>query len=186
MTKKEREAINARQRFLRNQNGNAYTKKYEKTKPGFLMRLYRNMESRVTGIQKRHFHLYNGKELLPRNEFYAWANNNPMFHKLFSKWEKSNYDRRLTPSVDRIDPSKGYQLDNMEFITHSENSRRGANSPINKKRVIQMDMTGIELKVWDSLTDAAESLGDKRGAANLSKVCNGKAKRAYGFRWAYA
>lgn len=186
MTKKERGAINARQRFLRKQNGNAYTKKYEKTKNGFLMRLYRNMESRITGIQKRNFHLYDGKELLPRSEFYNWASNNSMFHKLFAKWEKSQYDRRLTPSVDRIDPNRGYQLDNMEFVTHSENSRRGSNSPLKKKKVIQMDMTGNKLKVWDSMTNAATAMGDKRGASNLSKACKGQQIQAYGYKWAYA
>ncbi len=72
-------------------------KAYEKTKKGFLMRLYRNMQSRVTGVQKAKWHLYKGKELLPRQEFYDWAENNRDFHSLFTQWEQSDYDRRLTP-----------------------------------------------------------------------------------------
>lgn len=136
MDKKDREAINARQRFLRKQNGNAYTKKYEKTKNGFLMRLYRNMESRVTGIQKRHFHLYAGKELIDRNEFYIWAHNSPEFHRLFAEWEASGHPRVLCPSVDRIDPMRGYNVDNMEWVTMSENSRRGALSIHRKNKRI--------------------------------------------------
>jgi len=40
------------QREYRKANGNASTKKYERTKKGKLMRTYRNMESRAKGIVK--------------------------------------------------------------------------------------------------------------------------------------
>src|SRR5437868_1147795 len=63
------------QRRIRAKINNRYTHKYEKTPKGFLMRLYRNMQSRVTGVQKKKYHLYEGKELLPRAEFYDWALN---------------------------------------------------------------------------------------------------------------
>lgn len=123
MNKEERLAY---QKERRKRNHNADTKKYEKTPNGFLMRLYRNMESRVTGIQKQKHHLYRGLSLLPRQEFYDWAKSNQEFWNLFSEWVSSQYDRRKTPTVDRIDSSKGYTLNNMEWVTHSENSRRGA------------------------------------------------------------
>lgn len=115
----------AKQRERRRLNGNADTKRYEKTKNGFLMRLYRNMKSRICGVQKAKHHLYDGKCLLEKEDFYTWAQNCDEFHKLFRKWEKSGYDRKLTPSVDRIDSSDGYFVENMEWVTHSENSRRG-------------------------------------------------------------
>jgi hypothetical protein len=118
-----------RQRHYRAMNGNATTKKYEKTVNGFLMRLYRNMQSRISGVQKQKFHLYEGKELLTRNDFYGWAKKQKAFFKLFEQWEKSGYERKLAPSIDRIDSTKGYSIDNMEWVTHSENSRRGAKSP---------------------------------------------------------
>jgi len=116
----------ARQREQRRLSGNSHTKKYEKTVNGFLMRLYRNMQSRVTGVQKAKFHLYEGKRLLNREDFYNWAKSSTKFHILFNEWEKSGYERKLSPSVDRIDSSRGYEMDNMEWVTHSENSRRGA------------------------------------------------------------
>jgi len=116
----------ARQREQRKLNGNSHTKKYEKTVNGFLMRLYRNMQSRVTGVQKAKFHLYEGKRLLNREDFYNWAKSSTKFHILFNEWEKSGYERKLSPSVDRIDSSRGYEMDNMEWVTHSENSRRGS------------------------------------------------------------
>lgn len=117
-----------KQRIYRAKTGNANTKKYERTKKGKLMRNYRNMESRIKGIQWRKAHLYEGKELISRDEFYNWAMNKPEFHRLFEDWVSSDYDRKLSPSVDRIDSSKGYTLDNMEWVTHSENSRRGTMS----------------------------------------------------------
>ena len=103
-------------------------KRYEKSKQGFLMRLYRNMQSRVTGVQKVKLHLYEGKELLMREQFYAWAWSSPKFHTLFAEWEAAGYPRRLAPSVDRIDSDYGYTLENMEWVPFHENCRRGTYS----------------------------------------------------------
>lgn len=114
-----------KQRLRRKANGNSVTKKYEKTHKGFLMRLYRNMKSRITGIQKSKYHLYEGKELLSKDDFYVWAVNQQTFYALFGRYQAANFDRKLAPSVDRIDSTRGYTTNNMEFVTHSENSRRG-------------------------------------------------------------
>jgi hypothetical protein len=122
----DRSKINERQRLLRQQNGNAHTKKYEKTPKGFVMRLYRNMQSRVQGIQWQKKHLYENMELLPREEFYQWILNDETFKRLYESYVTSGYQRKLAPSVDRLDSSKGYIFGNMEIVTMSENSRRGA------------------------------------------------------------
>lgn len=114
-----------KQRQRRQETNNAATKKYERTKKGKLMRLYRNMRSRITGVQKQKHHLYKDKPLIEKEKFYEWAMSCPEFHRLYDDWVSSGYDRRLTPSVDRIDSSKGYEIENMEWVTHSENSRRG-------------------------------------------------------------
>lgn len=124
--------------FNRETNFIAY-KKYEKTPRGYLMRSYRNILSRVTGIQWKKAHLYKGKEILPRKQFYAWANSNKDFVRLFKTYKKSGFDRKLAPSVNRINSSKGYLLENMEWITHSENSRLGSLSQRNKPRAITVD-----------------------------------------------
>lgn len=118
--------FNERQREKRKLNKNKPTRKYEKTINGFLMRVYRNMESRVTGIQWKKAHLYKGLDLLPREQFYDWAKNNSAFNLLYINWKKSGYDRKITPSINRIDSSLGYLYNNIEWITHSENSRLGA------------------------------------------------------------
>ena len=116
----------AKQRAYRKANGNACTLKYERTKHGKLMRIYRNMKSRIEGVQWHKAHLYAGKYLLPKDEFYVWAMMSPDFHRLYAEWVESGYERKLAPSVDRKDSSIGYRPWNMEWVTHSENSRRGA------------------------------------------------------------
>lgn len=126
MTPKQLAGKNERQRERRRENGNADTRRYERTKAGFLMRLYRNMQSRVEGVQYHKAHLYEGLFLLPRSAFYEWAMGSPEFHTLWDEWTAADRDRRLVPTVDRADPEKGYAVSNMEWATHSENSRRGA------------------------------------------------------------
>ena len=121
-----REERNMKQREYRKKNGNLHTKKYEKTERGFLMRLYRNMKSRVTGVQSKKAHLYKNLDIIEKGAFYDWATERKEFHHLFQLWTEGGYERRLAPSVDRVDSSKGYSLDNMEWVTQSENSRRGA------------------------------------------------------------
>lgn len=87
------------------------------------MRAYRNMLSRTKGLVKPH--IYKGLSILTREDFYNWAVDNTNFNSLFETWETDNYSRKLTPSVNRINPKLGYTLDNIEWITHSENSRLG-------------------------------------------------------------
>lgn len=119
---KYQEKINARQRIRRKQTNNLDTRKYEKTKNGFLMRAYHNMKSRINGIQKQKHHLYKNKCIWEKHEFYSWSLSNKDFHLLFRVWEDSNYNRKLTPSVDRIDSSIGYNIENCRWVTHSQNS----------------------------------------------------------------
>lgn len=194
MTNKE--IKNQKQREYRQKNGNAETKKYEKTKNGFLMRLYRNMQSRIQGIQKEKFHLYEGKTLVEREVFYDWAKNNSTFHSLFDDYEKSNYDRKLAPSVDRINSKLGYELSNMEFITHSENSRRGAkgkgvNCPLTgrthnhapKKKVYQFDINMNLVGEFESVKLAGEAMGVSY--AGIAFAARNNKYKSKGFYWRY-
>jgi len=121
-----REEKNRYQREYRERTRNGSTNRYEKTIHGFLMRKYRNMESRVLGIQQKKAHLYKGKKLLSREDFYEWAMSSGEFLVMFKTWEFNKYDRRLCPTVDRTNPELGYILENMRWLTHSENSRLGS------------------------------------------------------------
>lgn len=128
-----KECLNIKRRNYRKNTKNSSTKKYEKTKKGFLVRLYRNMKSRIEGVQKEKYYLYKGKDLLDKNDFYKWALDSTYFHVLFNEYEKRNYDMQLAPSVDRIESSIGYILSNIEWVTTRENSLRGLKSRYNDK-----------------------------------------------------
>lgn len=131
----DKELKNAKQREYRQKIGDACTKKYEKTPKGYLMRKYRNMQSRILGIQKKNDYLYVGLELLSREDFYNWANSTSEFIDMFKVYEQSGYSMKLAPTVDRIDATRGYSIDNMRWLTHSENSRLGS---LSKRRRTQI------------------------------------------------
>ena len=113
------------QRQYRINTEDACTKKYERTKKGKLVRTYRNMMSRVLGVLKTKTHLYLGLTILTREEFYNWSLQDEEFNLLYDNWVESGYNLKLSPSIDREDASKGYDLGNIRWVTHSENSRRG-------------------------------------------------------------
>lgn len=111
-----------KQRIYRAATGNRATKKYERTKKGKLMRTYRNMQSRVKGILKQKAHLYEGLPIMPREQFYMWAMSSKTFNALFDAWAEAGYKCGDSPSIDRIDPDKGYVIGNVRWLTHRENS----------------------------------------------------------------
>ena len=100
-------------------------KRYERTKKGKLVRIYRNMLSRVKGIQKKNIHIYEGLPIVEKEVFYKWALNNKDYNLLYDKWVELNYDRMDAPSIDRINSKKGYVLDNMRWITFRQNCSLG-------------------------------------------------------------
>ena len=64
-----------------------------------------------------------GKEILSRDEFIEWCFGNiESFNSIYNEWKKSGFKRKLSPSIDRIDNSKGYSIGNMRWITQQENS----------------------------------------------------------------
>lgn len=110
------------QREYRKKTRNSVTNFYERTRAGKLMRTYRNMKSRVEGVLKKKAHLYFGLDLLDKEDFYNWSKNSFEFESLFLFWEASGFKKGLSPSIDRIDPSLGYELGNIRWSTHSHNS----------------------------------------------------------------
>ncbi len=107
-------------------NGNLACKTYSKTVKGYLVRTYVNMRGRVTGLLKKKAHLYKGKDILTKEEFYEWSLNSEEFKYLFEEYLLSGFEPKKAPSIDRIDSTRGYSIDNIRWLSHSENSRLGA------------------------------------------------------------
>lgn len=87
----------------------------------FLGNLYSGMKERVSGRKTKRPDLYKGKPLIPKDAFMIWAKNHPDFFSLYKRWASCNFDRKLTPTINRIDSSKGYVLGNIEWMTNSQN-----------------------------------------------------------------
>lgn len=121
------------QKNYRKKTCNRDTKLYEKTKKGFLVRVYRNMLSRVRGVVHLKNHLYLGKSILEKETFYNWSLQNSSFHTLFEDWEKHDFMLKKTPSINRINSDIGYELDNLEWISFSENCKRTKRNLYGKK-----------------------------------------------------
>jgi len=130
VTKEER---NKYQREYRIRTGNRGTKAYEKTIKGFIMRQYRNIKSRIEGVQRHNAHLYAGKYLMPKEEYYNFAINDPDFNRLWVDYVASGYDSAKAPSPDRKDTTDGYRASNIRFITALDNALQGL-SEWRKKR----------------------------------------------------
>lgn len=113
----------AQQKIRGKLNGNKDTVRYRKTPKGYLMTTYTNMTGRVKGNVKPH--LYKGLDILPREDFYAWALKDSTFTDMLTVYAATGYDQRFAPSIDRIDTKEGYVIGNIRWLTHSENSSLG-------------------------------------------------------------
>jgi len=111
---------------------------YKKTINGFIMICYRGMKRRTKGKATRSPHLYKGKSLLKKEDFYTWSKTNEDFLRLYKHWVINNYDIKLTPSINRINPKEGYTLDNMEWVTNSINCSLSGITRKNKNKEKQI------------------------------------------------
>ncbi len=85
---------------------------------------YDGMRRRVLGLCKRGS---TGKELLNEKEFIDWCHIPEVFNSfmdIYDAWVISIFERKLSPSIDRIDNSRGYTVDNLQWITQSENTKK--------------------------------------------------------------
>jgi len=123
---------------------------------------------------------YLGMKYCSLMEFYSFFINDNKLKKLFKNWQKSNFDFKLAPSIDRIDPKKGYILGNMQFITHSENCTK--DQIMTKIRMFSKDR--IYIRDFISQGEAERQLGIPQ--ANIWKVLNKERNSAGGYYFEYA
>jgi hypothetical protein len=101
---------------------NAWKRQYRQTKRGYLGRKHDEMKKRVTGRCNSKSKSYIGLPICDRISFREWAENDETFNKLWNIWHVNGKEYKLTPSIDRIEESKGYILDNLRWVTVSENT----------------------------------------------------------------
>lgn len=116
-------------------------------------------------------------------EFKQWAFNKTNYKKLFKAYQESNFDSNLVPSVNRLDESVGYSLDNIEMLTWKDHRLKGKGS--GHKAVKQFYISGKYIKTFRSLSDAARELGSIKHVSYLSLICRSGGGVYQGFRWEF-
>lgn len=95
---------------------------YRRTVIGKIKNTYLSMKRRVENRNNYKYHkIYEGKAILAKDDFISWSVKDPEFNRLFTQWKESNYDSMLNPSIDRKDATKGYTLDNIQWLTMRQN-----------------------------------------------------------------
>ena len=68
---------------------------------------------------------YIGREYLSKEDWNKWCDETyPTFYSLYHNWVESGYQRKLAPSIDRIDNDEGYVIGNLQWITQSANVKK--------------------------------------------------------------
>ena len=118
-----------------------------------------------------------------------WVFNQDNFETLFSAWEKSGYERMLSPSVDRLDDFKGYSFDNIRLVSWQENLSKqhmdihlgkGTSAKVSAP-VSQYSLAGDYIASYRSKKAAALATGTPR--TGISNCISGLAKTSGGYRW---
>jgi hypothetical protein len=100
----------------------AYRKSYTTNRLYYLRRRYTAMLQRAEG-RSRYPTGSNGLPICTREEFLNWCEETKDdFEKLWKVYEEADYSFPLAPSVDRIDNDRGYELENIRWITVHDNS----------------------------------------------------------------
>lgn len=95
-------------------------------------RRYADMKARVDGRSTNHSHSF-GQDLLSKEEFEEWCVSQPhftIFLVIYMDWVRSDFNMMLSPSIDRVDSTKGYTADNMQWMTFIENCEKNNKDPI--------------------------------------------------------
>lgn len=93
----------------------------------YLSHRYAMIKERCEG-RNRDCMRYKGKPYCTQEEWWQWCEKTySTFISLYHNWQDQGFQKKYAPSVDRIDNDGGYTPDNMQWLTHSENSRKGQN-----------------------------------------------------------
>lgn len=90
----------------------------------FVRKLYKKMENTVS---EHGYYKYKNKIICKKGEFYRFALNDLYLAKIFVMWFYGGHQLKETPTVDRKDSSRGYEINNIQFINFMDNTIIGNN-----------------------------------------------------------
>lgn len=117
----------------------------------------------------------------------TWSFGSDRFDMLYIAWAESGFKKALTPSCDRLDDSKGYSFDNVQWMTWEANQGKERSKQAEERKigVEQLDpKTGSVVATYPSAVDAAEATGIWR--ANIVATMKGRHRTTGGYGWRYS
>jgi len=162
---------------------NCLSKKHKKTKHGFIVSLYTNQKAN----SKKRGHI---PPVYTKEELKEWLYSQPLFHHLFHLWRISNYDKMITPSIDRLNDYEPYSFSNIRLVTWGENNEKSHKDRLNgvnnkgSKSVLQYSLDGDFIMEYYSILEASRRTGVK--SRSISAVCKNKRNQTGGFIWKHA
>ena len=150
----------------------------------FFARVYQNQRK----SSKRRGHAMPDYTL---NELIEWLKLQPNLTALWQGYQSSSHHRNFAPSLDRLDDSKPYTLNNLRLVTAHENIKKAARhiregllnrGETRARPILQYSHDRSTLIArFQSSYEAEEITGFN--ASNIRSCCTGKLKSAYGYWW---
>lgn len=151
---------------------------YYRTIDGLVARIYSHQ--RYNSVHKRN-HPY---PEYTKAELKSWLLAQPTFNSLWEAWVTSNYNKSITPSIDRINKDIHYTMDNIQLLTWDENNKKGRLERTDGTMVEQYHLDGGFIDIYRSYAEACKQTGVP--SANIQKTCLGKRNKAGGYIWRHA
>lgn len=151
----------------------------------FFARVYQNQKQ----SSKRRGHPIPNYTL---DELIKWLKLQPNLTTLWAGYQASGHHRNFAPSLDRLDDTKPYTLNNLQLITAHENNKKAGlhiregklnHGKTRARKVQQINLDGTVINVFQSSHEAGEMTGF--GPGNIRSCAIGALKTAYGYRWTY-
>lgn len=153
---------------------------YDFSKKGFMRVIYKT--------QKRNQMIRgHGDMTYTKEQLSEWMINNG-FDEMYERWEISGFQKDIKPSVDRIDSTIGYSMENIRLITWKENRENQYKDIKNAvgsgahmcKPVLKIDLDGNVICRYVSYSSAKRDVG-----YSLERQLKIGTKCKKGFYWKY-
>lgn len=154
---------------------------YDRTEKGVIRVIYKTQKHNSI---KRNMPMPN----YSKKDLSEWLYKND-FKKLYDEWVKSNFDKNIKPSIDRINDFKPYTFDNIILTTWEKNHLHQINDILNGvgtsgqrcKTLMQLDKDKNIVATYVSLSSARRIMGYSMERS----IKSGRIDRK-GYFWRYA